>query len=520
MVSGAAQKLIAAFLAAFVFCASLLVPGPVRAAPDLALIQLNDRLTELSKLLNFDAAARGLPLAQLLVRTGLSGLTDELPLPGSQAANVAPVITPRPIAAATANVETFRTALALLTQVHGGQDNLDVLLAHPEGQTDALTFRSGEVTLDLIRQSLRDLGLQSDKRPGQDILRVPVILWEDTKLRLGPHDRLQLSRTDGAFVISFGRVEIDRSHIAATGGANAGSKDFVPFVSVAGGGSAFVQGATFDGLGFGNTPKFSGLSVIAHPLMPPTGATRITDSHFENLVTVSITGSDGSVLIGNRFYNMRNNALLLSTATKAQVQGNLFFGDGPTNAVRVLAGSDDAVVKGNVLLEGDRSGILVQGQSNRVEVSGNIIWRRSGGAIKLSRTRCGVVRHNVILNSRQKGIDIRTSDDTTIHANTISGSRSAGIWVSAQPQEAVTFVTGNILRGNDAGLSTATGAKLLLAGNDFSNQFPRLIDGDITLQNQAIVKDLSGKVPMLMTASETVSPSSLAAPDCSEWGRK
>ncbi|WGW04288.1 NosD domain-containing protein [Tropicibacter oceani] len=515
-----ARTLIPALAAAMMLCASLLVSGPARAAPDPALVRLTTQLDQLSDLLKSDAAARSLPLELLLLRTGLTGLTDALPRAGRDAAGTVDAPPPPQGPPAQASVETFRTALAVLSQVHGGQDNLDVLLAHPGDRTDALTFRSGVVTLDHIRQSLRDTGLQADMAPGHDTLRVPVILWEDTLLQLGPHDRLGLSRADGVFVISFGRVELDGARVFSVGGESPTSKDFVPFVTIAGGGSLNARGASFDGLGFGNTPKFSGVSIVSHPLMPSTGNTRIADSHFENLVTVAMTGGEAAVITGNRFYNMRNNALMLANAVGAQVHGNLFFGDGPTNAVRVLAGSDDAVVRGNVLLEGDRSGILVQGQSTRVEVSGNVIWRRSGGAIKLSGTRCGVVRGNVILNSRQKGIDIRSSDATQVHANTISGSGSAGIWVSAQPRQAVTYLSQNTLRGNGAGLSTATGARLFLAGNDFSNQFPRLIDGDLTLQNHAIVRDLHGKTPMLMSASETVVPSSLAAPDCSDWGQK
>ncbi|WP_425100797.1 NosD domain-containing protein [Tropicibacter sp. S64] len=515
MARARAQIFVATCLAATLFCASLLAPGSARAAPDFQLLALDKKLQDLSDLLDRNPAARQLSLSQLLMQAGLSGLTEDLPRTGNpQVVASDEAFAQHPEAVAT--VETFRTALALLTQVHGGQDNLDILLAHPEQNTDALTFRGGIVTLDLIRQSLRALGLQSDMRPGQDILRIPVVLWQDTVLRLGPDDRLAMSRPDGAFIISFGRVEIDGARIAATGGPNPTSKDFVPFLTIGGGGSLDAVGASFQGLGFGNTPKFSGVSVVAHALMPSTGDTRILGSHFEDLQTVSVNGTAGSVINGNRFYNMRNNALLLSSATEAHLEGNLFFGKGPTNAVRVLAGSDKAVVKGNVLLDGDRSGILVQGSSDRVEVSGNVIWRRSGGAIKYQRTRCGVVRDNVVLNSRQKGIDIRSSDGVLIEGNTISGSGSAGIWISAQPKGAQTLISGNVLRGNEAGLATATGAQILMSGNDFSNQLPRLVDGDITPRNRDFARDLRGRSPMVLSASETVFPEALVAPDCSE----
>ncbi|MFW2544246.1 right-handed parallel beta-helix repeat-containing protein [Primorskyibacter sp. 2E107] len=512
----AARDMVAALFAVTLFCASLLAPAPLRAAPDFALIELDQRLRSLSDLLHEDATARRLPLAQLLFRSGLDGLTSELPKPGFGAHDARRSLAAEPASEppAHASVETFRTALALLAQVQGSQDNLDLLLAHPGGKTDALTIRGGVVTLDRIRQMLRATGLQQDMRAGQDVLRVPVVLWEDTVLRLGPHDRLKLSRPDGAFIISFGRVEIDRARISSQGGPHATSKDFVPFLTIAGGGSLQAYGASFEGLGFGNTPKFSGVSVVAHALMPSTGPTRIVGSHFEDVQTLSIAGTNGTLVSKNRFYDMRHNALLLSSALNARLEGNLFFGDGPTNAIRVLAGSDRAVVRGNVLLEGDRSGILVQGSSDRVEVGGNVIWRRSGGAIKFSRTRCGILRDNVVLNSRQKGVDIRSSDGVQIDGNTISGSGSAGIWVSAQPLKAQTLISSNTLRGNEAGLATATGGEILLVGNDFSNQMPRLVDGDITPRNRDFARDLHGRAPMILTAAETRFPDALTAPEC------
>ncbi len=464
-------------------------------------------------MLTTDRAALRLSLQDLLQRNGLTGLTPDLPHPG-QGPAVVRKAPPRPEQMATATLESFRTALALLSQIHGGQDNIDILNAHPDGQTDALTFRSGLVTLEHIRASLRQVAPQMHMQPGQDILRIPVILWEDTVLQLGPQEHVQLSRPDGAFIISLGRVDMMGSRISTIGDVNPGSKDFIPFVTITGGGTLQADRAAFHGLGFGNTPKFSGLSVIAHPLLRPLGETRILDSYFDEVQTLSLAGIARSSVSGSQFYNMRNNALLLSTATQTKVLGNLFFGTGPTNAVRVLRGSDHSVLKGNVLLQGDRSGIVVQGQSNHVTVAGNVIWQRGGGAIKILKSQCGVVRHNMILNSRQKGVDIRASDKISVQSNTISGSRSAGIWISDQDTSAITYVTGNILRQNKSGLATATAAQIMLDGNNLSEQFPRLIEGDITLQNRAFATNLRGTVPMLLSAADTLYPEQMGAAAC------
>lgn len=518
MADTVAQKRIPACFAALTFCATVMMftlvgPRPVDAAPDPALIKLDQQLAELSDMLTSDPAALDLSLQQLLKRTGLTGLSTGLLLPDQTPETVQPPHS-APTHMAAATVESFRTALAVLSQTHGSQDNLDVLNAQSGGQTDALSFRSGLVTLDHIRASLAQLRPDAQMPQGQDVLRMPIILWDDTLLQLGPNDDLQLSRNEGAFIISLGRVALTGSRISAVGEENPTSKDFHPFVTIAGGGVLQAHEASFAGLGFGNTPKFSGLSVMDHPLFSPLGNTQIADSRFEDLQTVSLTGISKAEVFGSQFYNMRNNALLLSSATKTKVHGNLFFGAGPTNAVRVLRGSDHSTINGNVLLKGERSGIVVQGQSNHVVVSGNVIWRRGGGAIKITKSHCGVLRHNMILNSRQKGVDIRASSQTSVQANMISGSRSTGIWISEQSRGAVTYLSDNILRQNKSGLSTATAAQIMLARNDLSDQLPRLIEGDIVLQNRAIATNLRGTVPMLITASDTLYPETAGTADC------
>ena len=70
--------------------------------------------------------------------------------------------------------------------------------------------------------------------------------------------------------------------------------------------------------------------------------------------------------------------------------------------------------------------------------------------------------------------------------------------VAAQPAENVTFVFGNLLRENGSGVSTATGAHLALFKNDLSNQFPKLLDGDITQQFRVVVNDLKGSEAILL----------------------
>jgi len=145
--------------------------------------------------------------------------------------------------------------------------------------------------------------------------------------------------------------------------------------------------------------------------------------------------------------------------------------------------------------------MLISSGSDNVAVSGNLIWKRNGGGVKLQDVSCGRIIQNVILDDRQKGVEVRNSAHTVIEDNRIIGNKGAGVLVAAQAPQAVTHVLGNLLRENGSGLYTASGAGLALRGNDMSNQLPRLLDGDITQQFRAIATDLRGEIPIFLDGS-------------------
>ncbi|MCC1494902.1 right-handed parallel beta-helix repeat-containing protein [Cognatishimia sp. F0-27] len=470
--------------------------------PRAQLFAFQQALRGLSEELETRPQARFTPIETLRKRLGV-----EAALPAAAQA-IPPIALHRPRTqeqTAQARIVNFRLALAVLSQTYGGKDNLDVLMAQPGGRTDAVSFRGGHVTLaDILRESARIA--PPGQGEGVATLRVPVILWDDTVLRLGPQDRLALSRPDGAFLISLGRVEITGSVLSVGGDANLASPDFVPFITVAGGGSLSMRGALVNGLGFGKTAKFAGLSVAANPLMRNTGQTRIEASHFTDVNSVAVIGKAGALVRGNSFAAMRDAALWFESAGYARIEENLFYGPAPTNAIRLLNGSRDAVVMNNILLGGDRAGILVDTRSDNARVSGNIVWNRDGGGIKFSRVHCSVARGNLVIDSRQKGIEIRRSRDSFVLGNLIGGNRNSGVWISRQDRTAQTFLRGNTLLANKAGLTMTSGGAVHLDGNDFRAQLPQVLSGDVALHSRALIGDLTGAAALVLKGSGSAAP--------------
>lgn len=463
------------------------------ASPDWDLVQLRSQLSALSDSLREDSQLREKAIPELIGELDIPEL-DGIEMPAAvPAADTTPV---------QMGWVDKRHALAAMAQIYGGTGNRTVMEAGRTGETEALEIRSGVATLSDLRQRLTARHLGVDIQTRADVLRVPIVVGRDATLRLQQDELLLLGQRDGAFIVNFGRLEVFGAEISADRKHDEAAKEFAPFIATVGSGTVHISGATFRRLGFGFTAKFAGFSILAHPTMLPDGRNRIENSRFDDLVTVALVGVRHVEVRGNRFFDMRRNPILVSRSPDAVVEANLISGDTPTNAIRVANGSAGTRLTQNIVLEGSRAGLLVSSGSDHVTVERNLIWRRNGGGIKLFNVDCGLVEKNVILDDKQKGVEVRSSTEALLRDNRIIGNHNAGVWVSANTPDTQTYVLGNLLRENGSGISAASGGSIALAGNDLSNQFPRFLDGDITQQFRAVVQDLHGASPIILESGD------------------
>lgn len=523
---------------------------PALAVPDQQSLDLGRTLTALQQRLQ-DPANTGLAAADMIDAAGLAPLLAPQAAPaanpeatpdtagslfertrllratlGQQASTgrADPLSRTPDLPAGPVEVErlNMRLALTMLSQAYGAEDNYHVLQAQTAPNQQALVIRKGRATLAELRRILQEQRLQRPGQAGPLVIELPLIIWAGAGLRLGPGEAVHLSRPDGAFIMNFGQLSLEGATITSVGDANPRSRHFIPFVTTADGGTVQLKDATIRNLGFGATLKFSGFSVMRNSLRVAQEESRIADSRFEDLVSVSVSAAGGITVSGNRFHDMRGAALIVSRTQGATISGNLFSGAMPTNAIRIEDGSDRGRVAGNVVLGGERAGILVRNHSRAVQVEHNIVWRRDGGGITLNKSDCGLIRDNLVIDNRQKGIEVRTSRFAEVRGNTILSNHNAGIWVSAQPKDSETRLSGNILAENGAGLSAAVGEVLLLEGNDFSRQYPQFLSGDLAVQSGLIARDIRGEAQLILTAGGRVAPGavqpgSAAPPDpCSD----
>ena len=398
----------------------------------------------------------------------------------------------------------LRLALTMLSQSYGPDGTFNVLAAQTNPNLKALVLRKGTANLADIRRLLQQNQLQSVDDGNTLHLDVPLIIWSGAGLTLGPTDKIEINRSSGAFVTNFGHLDMNGSTIYGAGLANPASPSFMPFVTTADGGSVSLKNANIYHLGFGAAPAFSGFSIMRGILHTPDRQSHIEASRFEDLVSVTIDGATDVVVESNRFSDMRGGSIVVTHSTNATIRSNLFSGKMPTNAIRLADGSTGAVIEGNVVMGGKHAGILIGKDSSGALVSHNVIWKRDGGGIAVSNSDCEKITGNLVIDNTQKGIEVRDSLESRVEQNTILSNHSAGIWVSGQRKGAQTWLSGNKLAANGSGLAGAIGESIYLKANDFTQQYPQFLSGDLTAQFKSVALDLRGAKPITLISSDNV----------------
>lgn len=505
-------------------CFALLLPGAGAALPpDQISLDLEARLAALA-----DAAA--------LPGEGAAALIAAADLPGHAAAAAAdpaygpvlgPVLAPdlppaaAPLlavpaafvaAAPAADRLNLRLAFTMLSQSHGDEENGTVLAAQADPGRNALVLQSGEADLAALARLLADTGLAGHAEGAALVLETPLVIWPGATLRLRAGDELRLSRSHGAFILNFGTLAADGAAIGIAGEQNVAVPRFRPFITTADSGELILRNAAVSGLGFGETVKFSGVSVLRSLLRGAERPLVIENTRFTDVQSLTVQGDAGTRITGNLFRDMRGPALVISRVARAEVAGNLFSGAMPTNAIRLEGGSADGTIAANVILGGERAGIVVRNDSPGATVTGNVVWHRAGGGIAVQNSACASVTGNLVIANDQKGIELRNAPGGTVAANSVLSNQSIAIWISNQPPGAETRIAGNVIAFNAAGLAAGQGGTLLLQGNDLTRQYLQFVTGDLTPMSNSLAGDIRGAAEIVLRTG-TVGTAA-AAPDC------
>jgi len=434
---------------------------------------------------------------------GLIENTDTLRKPSDIAQRVAPILTAGDLpetptemsrqsdAPAQIELVDLRIALVQLAFAAGGNDHLTIVRAQSNPAPKVIAIQHGEADFADVRDWV---AAQSDAAMlmTNDVLHVPLVVFQDGRLDLSSDDKLHLSTSDGVFLANLGVLVIDGAVVAATPAPNANVPEYAPFVATAGVGQAQIVNAVFDGLGFGDTSLFSGVSIINRGLYAPIGQSFLMNSVLRETLGTTFSGTAAPIVDANVFVGADAGGLILRGTTDAMVTSNVFLGGATDVGVRLMQGALNTIVAGNYVFKTAGPGIFVTEGSHDTTISENLVWG-SGSGILVAQSDCVGVIANLTLDNKRKGIELRTSRRSRISANRLLGNHGAGLFIGAQPLGTSTVVSDNQFVGNRYGMSSASSGHLVLSGNDFQIQFPRFLEGDLVSQSSVIAANLNGE---------------------------
>ena len=453
----------------FAIAVSLAAPA---AALDLARQQdYRTALAALTAMIEGGAAAP----SEIFAKAAFFGLGFDAPtLEAGPAAAAA--ISPAAPDLSLVSIDLILSQLALQTGA-----NYHVALRQAQQRPQVLILETGTVDLAGLYEAVTAAGLEGvlTRTDGGIVAHVPIAVWTGATLALQAGETLALDRSTGAFLIVAGQLASAGARIEASGAANSRLEGFAPFVVVALGGVAAIDDTDFAGLGFTAAAPMTGITLVGGGLHPAPQHSFIRNSRFTDSGTLALLGATGATVENNLFSGAPGPAVLVSGSSGASIRRNVIAGTRASHGIKLTAGAAGAVVSGNIIVDNGANGIFADSGVLDLTVSGNLIGANTLSGISLASADCVAVAGNLLLRNGQSGLAIRDSAGAAISANRFLDNKGAGIAVSRQPAHGHISVADNRNEGNKVGVNGSTTGRLDFAGNDFSGQTPRLLDGEL-----------------------------------------
>lgn len=396
----------------------------------------------------------------------------------------------------------------LLTQIAvqtGARDHQTLIRAQGDHERKVILLRGGAVSLSGfvdLAQGTPAAGFVTRTVEGVTLTR-PLAIWSDAGLQLASDDALMLDGAAGSFVANLGWLDVSGGTLSGGELQNAAEQGFRPFVLTAGLGRLTAREASLQGLGFGDTPVFGGVSVVNTGLNLPPFPSRITDSTLIDVSALSVMGTEGVVISGNHIAGARGTALTVSRSRNAVIADNRLDGLSGPQGIRVTSASLGVAVLDNILTGGTRTGVLVDQDSAEITIARNLVVGAQSTGVSIGDSACVTIRDNLIARSGGTGVSIRKSAAVAIRQNAILFNKGAAVMIRDQDAQSIAHLSGNVLLGNREGLRGATPGLVVLVDNDLKGQLPRIFAGDLAPMMIDWLKRGQADDPAAMTPADT-----------------
>ncbi|WGT49796.1 right-handed parallel beta-helix repeat-containing protein [Thioclava nitratireducens] len=382
--------------------------------------------------------------------------------------------------AVSASVSNVRLALTQLAAGAGVEIDTELLGDTPGGGS-AIYLNQGDVTLAMLDDLLADSGHPDAliRKDDRFVASMPIVVLKGASLSLSEGDRLDLSRREGSYLISFGALDVDHATIAAGSDVHPDIAGFRPFVAALGPQSLSLKDATLTGLGYGDRAYSAGLFLGGRGLLSFGSPAAMTGNSFTDLRGVVLQDLDGVNLTDTEIADARGSGLMLRDIDGGTITDLTVRDTGGEQALHLSGVSDMRLV--NVALDGGQGkGMRVDDNSRALQLRDVAVRGFDGsGATMAQGATCVLFDRIEVSGNKGAGFAERGAGTTIFNESRFADNRGPGLMIDRQRPETRVLITESRFAGNRMGIRATGLADLRLHDNDFTDQRPRLLSGDL-----------------------------------------
>lgn len=380
-----------------------------------------------------------------------------------------------------------------------------------------LYIERGSTTLPMIYDELhsRGLGHYISRNGKEYTLNNGLLIGPDATLTIDGNEvsKLYLSQQHSSILVNAGNIYVTGTSVVGWDQVNKKPAyttdefryDFRPFLASWSRSHTYLAGSEFIAVGYSNHKSY-GISLSAGPeklqLSTITEPQRpdgiIVDNSFDNVYYGFYSyEADNVALIGNEY---RNNIIYgidpHDRSNYLTMAYNTAYGAHKKHGIIISREVNNSSFVGNLSFDNKGSGFMIDRLSTGTFVYGNTAFGNKQDGLTVFESSCNYIASNNYFNNKSMGIRIRNSQDNGVFFNQLTGNRQGGVMgyisellddpahrrrnFTLDPYADVTAMTviGNKIESNGAGIMGADLTAVMIRGNHFADQSPRLFSGE------------------------------------------
>jgi poly(beta-D-mannuronate) C5 epimerase len=387
-------------------------------------------------------------------------------------------------------------------------------------------LEKGVADLSTVYDALRRRGVRGavSKKGRVYTLNRPLIVAPEATLVVAGTDtsELRMSQEQGAYLVNAGTLFIVDTKVsgwselrdAPAFATKQQIREFRPFLLSWSLTRTYIAGSTFTALGYSNSKSY-GISLSSgpekalnfRPANIPRPEAVIVDSSFRNMLYGFYSfEADNVVLVGNEYVD--NIIYGIDPHDRSRwftIAYNTAYATDKKHGIIISREVNNSTILGNLSFDNHGSGLMVDRQSSGTFVYANTAFANGQDGLTIFESSCKIIASNRFFSNHRSGIKVRNSMDVGVYYNELTGNRHSGVhgYVSdlrTDPAHrrrdfaldpysdvAAMNVVGNRIEANGVGVQAEGMVALLLRGNAFARQAPRLLDGDWSREFSAIL---------------------------------